>query len=480
MTQCRSSVNWHIRKVDDITRNSWIDSLLIGAQAAVLHETRVGIRTARKSLESLGLSSRSSYYGALILVYASWVGILASLPIALAAAPIQDSVNLRISDAIGIVVNANILSAIVIINVTARMLRKHRIFLNYLSPMSRRGFAIGSLLAALPLAIFSIKQASCFTIGVLLTALVPYTLAAAFLIAKQQNEDKPLTPAFNIAFVVTALVMSVFYFNFTDRVFGMFETSMIQTLVTVLCALISAIGTTRLARFLATRRLGLRRAQAYRSLGLIVGLTLVSSWTLSLVLQLNDRSSQLAGISLAAGTMLGILLLRVRAPRFVNPESLGFILLLARDFQLPGERIVKYYRLNWVALSFPLFTGGLALLALQRSYPGIVLLISLVVLELAIEEITIQHSAVLLPSSALDSLGIISRSGLGAGITLSVLLAASGVIGLTPSIDLNANALAVSTASLLFVLVAGVLFWIRYTDSGRWLPSLFYTLGAER
>lgn len=480
MTRFRSSANQRSTKVYDILRNSWLDSLLAGARAAVVHETRAGIRTVRNSLESLGLSSSSARCGAHALVYLSWVGILISLAIALAATPFQDSVNLHISSTIGIILTTNILGALVIINVAARMWRRHRFFLNLLSPMSRRGFLIGSLLAPLPLAAFSIKQASHLTMNVLFSALAPYILVAAVLIVMQRSDDERYIPAVNSALVATAFVTSAHYFDFTGRVFSLFEPWVIQTFVAVSVASISAIGTSIVARFLATRRLGPRKTQAYRSLGLIVGLTLTASWTLSLVLQLNDRSSQLADISLAAGTMLGILLLRVRAPRFVNPESLGLTLLLARDFQLSGERIVKYYRLNWAALSFPLFSGGLALLALHRSYPGIVLLICLGVLELAIEEITIQRGTVLLPSSALDSLGIISRSGLGAGITLSVLLSASGVIGLTPSIDLNAHAPAVSAASLLFVLAAVVLLWIRYIDSDSWLPSLFSTSGGER
>lgn len=454
---------------------SWAGSLLIGVRAALLFETRKVMHATQSRLESFGIETRNARTISRVLAYFSWINIVMSLVCSFIAPPLQRIFDLQTSDANGMILLICMGCVLFVLNVEAKNRRRHHLFLSLLSPASRYGFCSGSLLVALPIVVFTIKQAIHLQTKVLFEVVSIYVILLMLLLAFERKMSTLLVRVINLTAVAVALGLVTYYFDVSQWGVKLFALTIVQSLFAGLLTVLATITTSIMASWLGKHRLGPKDTKTHQKIGILVGLSLALSWVVTIVLQMSDRFSHLTGLILVTGIMLGCLLLRVHAARFTNPESLGMGLLLGRDLQFSGEKIVRFYRFNWVLLSLPLFVGGVLFLALQGTYSGIVLLFSLVFLELAVEEIAIQRQTVVLPSSSLNSLGIISRSGLGAGIALSIVCSVSGAVGVTPSIHLDENSLSVVIASLLFLVSAGVLMWLRYLDSDKWLLSIFCT-----
>lgn len=247
------------------------------------------------------------------------------------------------------------------------------------------------------------------------------------------------------------------------------------TLIAGAIIMVAAVMSSLAAAWLGKRRCAPRNASDHFRVGCMVALVLAVSWCIALGVGMVDRLAHLTDMVVLSGVVIVFLVLRVRAARFVNPESLGYALFLARDLRVGAEPLLRFYRLNWFALSFPVIIGGLVLLALVPSVPGMLLLMAFVMLECAVEELAVQRRTTVLPSSRIGVLGIGSISGLGAGACLMMVLPAAGAAGFTPSLDLREHSSTVGIVAGLILLIAATLAWLRLSESSQWLSSIHAT-----
>lgn len=453
----------------------WTSPFLAGIRAALKSENRRWKKAIRRALEVLAVGPSAAQLVAGVITRIAWGSVAASYVFVLFAPAISTSLGLTPSQARSAVLVLGAIALFTSVKLDEATRQQHDRLLPLLSFSGSLGFRLGHLISVLPLTLIVVVQGARSGEG-LQMVLGPILVASivSVLALRVGTSVWVLRGAIIGAVLLVGLAVSQWP-GFGKLSLQLLPNGGVKSLVAVAVAASVVVVTLCGARWLGKARLAPRDSPAGQKAAVMSGVVLAVAWTISLILEKVEILAHLADLTLIAGTLLGLLLLRVQAARFVNPEALGMGLLFARDLDICAERIVSFYRVNWVVMCSPVVLGGFILLTLAESLPGVILLASFTLLECAIDELAVQRRTVVLPASAMQSLGVSSLSGLGAGIGLIAVFCAAGAVGLTPSLDLRIQPSTVLMVSALALLIAGILIWLRLLDSSRWLPSIRVT-----
>lgn len=243
-------------------------------------------------------------------------------------------------------------------------------------------------------------------------------------------------------------------------------------LLMLMISLVAGLATYLLSVYLGKLRLAPRNRAVCVLFGVFVCLAVVSIASFSYIVGLLTARTHLANLIIICGVMTVSLVFRIRAARYVNLESLGFGLFIARSCGVPINRVVSFYRFNWLMLTAPIWAVAVVLLLMSNAFSYLVLLSACIILEFAIDEFVVQRRPTILAASQLDLLGFRSVSGVGSGICLVALCSASGVGGMTLSCDFHINDATILLAGAAIVLISLVLVWLRRQEALRWFRTL--------
>jgi hypothetical protein len=404
-------------------RARFLAGVVAGLRAGARHEHRQHVHRLQSLLSTLGM--RASLAPGMALV--SWAALAVATVLGAQAPPLRTLAPAaqRWLVPLGLLVILGLLILALARHLTT-VARRHRTLLLVLPGRTRWGLVAGLSLTHLPAGVVMASQVTRGGLADLPGATV--LLVQTFLDAASGAAPTWLAVRWGIAAVV---VISM------------------------------GMATTRASRWIGQHGLGPRVPVAHRSAGRTVGVLLGLSWAGALGQHL-----------LVAGALMATLLLRARHIRFMSPETLGYGLRLAEQAGADPHRIAALSRRNTVILLTPAHLGAALLLVAHGSAFTVVFSAALAVLELALAELIVQRSTVVLPASGLFELTLESKAGLAAAMCLAVVFTTTGSGGLFTIFDFGVHRTAVAAASLLLIVSAVTIAWIVRIDTPRWLTGL--------